>query len=74
MAWLKNSPWRTFTLASSNVIGCADVRKISVFPFSHVFDGATSVLCLECICVLLGVSQCSLQFQNDDVCGAVAVC
>ena len=44
------------------VAGCADVRKISVSPFSRFVNGGTTVLCFECICIVLRVSKHSVGF------------
>jgi len=60
----EGSVWRVFVLGVWFVVGCADVQKISVSPFSRFLGGETTVLWFECICFVLRVSQHSVAFQN----------
>jgi hypothetical protein len=55
------------------VVGCADIQKASVLPFSQVLDGATSVLCFECyLCCTEGVASFSGISKHEP--DEVAVC
>ena len=60
----EGSLWHVFMLGVWIVVGCADVQKISVSPFSRFLDGGTTVLGFECICFSLRASQHSVAFQN----------
>ena len=60
----QGSLWRVFVLGVWTVVGCADVQKMSVSPFSRFLDGGTTVLCFDCICFVLRVSQHSVAFRD----------